>query len=158
MRIVESWASSEGTRRSMRANRGRDTKPELAVRRIVHAAGLRYRVNMRPEPSFRRTADIVFTRARVATFIDGCFWHGCPEHYQRPASNIEYWDGKRARNHERDEETTARLQSAGWVVLRFWEHEAPSDIAAKIIQVVKVVRPHDEVQSYSADLPRATST
>ncbi|MFB9073189.1 hypothetical protein ACFFX0_19090 [Citricoccus parietis] len=80
----ESWASSEANRRSMRGNKGRDTKPELAVRRLLHARGLRYRVNFRLEQDLRRTADLAFTKARVAVFIDGCYWHGCPEHYTAP--------------------------------------------------------------------------
>lgn len=132
-----SWASSEGVRRSMQSNKGRDTKPELAVRRILHAAGCRYRVNYRPIPELRRTADIVFTRAKVAVFIDGCFWHGCPEHYQRPSSNTTYWDPKVARNRERDSDTDRRLREAGWVVLRRWEHESPEAVAQAIEAVVK---------------------
>ncbi|GAA1939049.1 very short patch repair endonuclease [Agromyces allii] len=140
MRGSESWASSEGTRRSMQSNRGRDTKPELAVRRMLHAAGLRYRVNVRPVPELRRTVDVVFTRARVAVFIDGCFWHGCPEHYQRPGRNQEYWDDKKARNQERDAETSAVLTELGWTVLRFWEHEHPDGIAGSVIAVVSAKR------------------
>lgn len=76
--MYRSWASSEAIRKSMQGNRGRDTKPELAVRRLVHAAGLRYRVNARPERDLRRTADMLFTRARIVVFIDGCYWHGAP--------------------------------------------------------------------------------
>lgn len=116
----------------MQSNRGRDTKPELAVRRILHAAGFRYRVNFRPIPDLRRTADIVFTRAKLAVFIDGCFWHGCPDHYQRPASNREYWDLKVVENRSRDAETDLRLGAAGWKVIRRWEHEEPSRVADEI--------------------------
>lgn len=124
----------------MQSNKGRDTKPELAVRRILHADGLRYRVNFRPLPELRRTADIVFTRARIAVFIDGCFWHGCPEHYQRPASNREYWDPKVARNRERDAETDALLKAAGWTVVRVWEHESPQRAAELIESAVNQAR------------------
>jgi len=113
----------------MQSNRGRDTAPEVAVRRILHAQGFRYRVNYRPEVGLRRTADIVFTRARVAVFIDGCFWHGCPDHYQRPASHQNYWDAKVQGNRARDLDTTERLQGQGWVVLRFWEHCTPEAVA-----------------------------
>jgi len=102
-----SWATSDGTRRSMQANKSRDTKPELAVLRLLDAAGLRYRVNHPVLP--RRTADIVLTRAKVAVFIDGCFWHGCPAHYQPPSTNRDYWHEKVVRNSERDADTTARL-------------------------------------------------
>ena len=130
-----SWASSYGTRRSMQSNKGRDTKPELTIRKILHAQGLRYRVNTRPIPGLRRTADIVFTRVRFAIFIDGCFWHGCPEHYQRPTSNRDYWDLKVSRNRERDIETSQNLVANGWRFLRVWEHELredPDAVAARI--------------------------
>src|SRR4051812_27525332 len=113
----------------MRSNRGRDTSPELAVRRLVHAQGLRYRVNARPEPNLRRTADMVFRRARVAVFIDGCFWHGCPEHHTVAKSNATYWAEKVTANRARDLETTAALTAAGWLVLRVWEHEEPKAAA-----------------------------
>jgi DNA mismatch endonuclease (patch repair protein) len=124
----------------MKANKGRDTRPELAIRRLLHAAGLRYRVNMRPMPELRRTADIVFTRAKVAVFIDGCFWHGCPEHYQRPLANREYWDDKVLKNSERDAETSAALAEAQWTVLRFWEHEQPASVVVTIASNVLTAR------------------
>jgi DNA mismatch endonuclease (patch repair protein) len=120
----------------MRSNKWRDTKPELAVLRLLHAAGFRYRVNYRVLP--RRTADIVFTKAKIAVFIDGCYWHGCADHYQRPASNVEFWDRKVAANRARDIETTARLQADGWTVFRFWEHDAPADVAATIAKAVSL--------------------
>ena len=130
---TESWASSPGRRRNMQAIRSRDTRPELLIRRVLHASGLRYRVGIRPEPSIRRLADIVFTRQRVAVFVDGCFWHGCPEHGRREwQHNLEYWPEKIATNRARDADTTSRLQSAGWVVLRYWEHEDPSGVADDI--------------------------
>ena len=116
----------------MLGNKARDTKPELAVRRLLHADGFRYRVNFRLDPSLRRTADIVFTRCRVAVFIDGCFWHGCPLHGTSPKANSGYWGPKLARNVERDRETTALLTASGWTVLRFWEHENPADVAALV--------------------------
>lgn len=120
----------------MQANRGRDTKPEMAVRRLIHANGLRYRVNARPEEDLRRTADIVFTRIKVAVFIDGCFWHGCPTHFTRPRANREFWERKIQHNIERDEETTTVLIQRGWKVLRFWEHESPGDVADTITTTV----------------------
>ncbi|PZF62405.1 very short patch repair endonuclease [Curtobacterium sp. MCBD17_034] len=131
-----SWATSKGSRHSMQRNRGRDTAPELAVRRLLHAAGLRYRVDFAPLGS-RRRADIVFTRKRIAVFIDGCFWHGCPIHATRPKANADYWGPKLDRNIERDLETTASLESAGWTVLRFWEHEASAAVAEAISKVVR---------------------
>ncbi|EWS82322.1 DNA mismatch repair protein [Brachybacterium phenoliresistens] len=130
--------SSENARRTMLANRRRDTSIELEVRRRLHAAGLRYRVDFPADASDRRRrADIVFTRARVAIFIDGCFWHGCPAHYVEPKSNTDYWRSKIARNMERDLESTARLERAGWRVLRFWEHEDPAEVAATILAVIR---------------------
>ena len=133
----KSWASSEAIRKSMQGNHGRDTKPELAVRRLVHAAGLRYRVNARPEKDLRRTADLLFTRARTAVFIDGCYWHGCPKHSTIPATNKDYWEAKLLRNRSRDIETTAVLEERGWLVLRFWEHENPVAVADRVVGSVR---------------------
>lgn len=136
---ARSWASTPGSRASMQANRGRDTAPELAVRRRLHAMGLRYRVSVRPVQNLRRTADIVFARARIAVFIDGCFWHGCPEHYQAPVRNGDFWLAKRTRNRERDAETDAALTAAGWTPLRFWEHEVRADPALVAATVAAAV-------------------
>jgi DNA mismatch endonuclease (patch repair protein) len=132
-----SWASSPNARATMLANRRRDTSPELRIRRILHAQGLRYRVDFAPAPTRRRRADIVFPRKQVAVFIDGCFWHGCPAHYVAPKTNQQFWSDKVSRNRSRDLETTTLLQSAGWTVLRFWEHELPEDVAAAIAAKVR---------------------
>nr|WP_123698428.1 very short patch repair endonuclease [Agrococcus jenensis] len=127
------WASSASATAVMKGNGRRDTQPELQVRRLIHAAGLRYRVDMAPLTSDRRRrADIIFTRRKIAVFIDGCFWHGCPQHFVPPRANADYWQPKIARNRERDLETTARLVAAGWEVLRFWEHEDPVAVAHSI--------------------------
>lgn len=134
------WASSDAARKTMQGNRGRDTKAELAVRWLVHANGLRYRVNARPEPDLRRTADLLFTRARVAVFIDGCYRHGCPEHFSMPATNLEYWTTKIGRNQARDLETTTLLEARGWRVLRIWEHEPPATVAEHIAAQVRARR------------------
>ena len=131
-----SWASSPANRRSMLGNRHRDTRPELAIRALVHADGLRYRVAAKPIPEMRRTADLVFRPTRVAVFVDGCFWQGCPDHFRLPKTNSEYWREKIGRNKDRDRETDNRLHDAGWAVLRFWEHEAPSDCAKAVIDLV----------------------
>ncbi|MCP9996077.1 very short patch repair endonuclease [Streptomyces werraensis] len=120
----------------MQGNRSRDTHPELALRRAAHRLGLRYRVSTRPLPELRRTADMVFTRARVAVFVDGCFWHGCPAHYIHSKSNVTYWAEKISRNKERDEETNRRLREAGWVVIRIWEHEDPETAARQLKETV----------------------
>jgi DNA mismatch endonuclease (patch repair protein) len=120
----------------MQSNKSRDTAPELAVRRALHAKGLRFRVVMRPLPDLRRTADIVFPRAMVAVFIDGCFWHACPAHYRAPRSNAEYWSLKIAHNVDRDAETTRQLTAAGWKVLRYWSHESHVEVAEEIAGIV----------------------
>ena len=125
----DSWASSPATRKSMQGNRSRDTKPELAVRSAVHRRGIRFRVSARPLREFPRTADLVLRKTRIAVFVDGCYWHGCPQHHTQPSTNSEYWADKIARNVERDSETTRRLEDAGWTVLRFWEHEDPEAVA-----------------------------
>lgn len=119
----------------MKSNKGRDTKPEIALRSAVHALGLRYRVSVRPVKELRRTADLVFTRAKVAVFLDGCFWHGCPQHHTVAATNAKFWADKVEANRARDCETDHLLTEAGWTVVRVWEHEQPHD-AALLIQVV----------------------
>jgi DNA mismatch endonuclease (patch repair protein) len=147
-------ASSEGVRKSMQANKGRDTKPEMALRRAVHALGLRYRVSMRPLPGVRRTVDLVFTRAKVAVFLDGCFWHGCPEHHTRSARNADYWADKVRRNRERDQETARWLADAGWLVIRIWEHEDPLQAAEHIAQVVNVRRRATPIKTKAGESPQ----
>jgi len=136
-RPKESWATDEATRSKMLGNRSRDTKPELRVRSLVHKRGMRYRVNQRPLPRVRRTADIVFRRARVAVYIDGCFWHGCDQHYREPKTNTPYWRDKVDGNRRRDRETDDLLESEGWLVLRFWEHDEACNAATEIERAVR---------------------
>ena len=109
----------------MRSNKGRDTAPELALRRAVHARGLRYRVSARPLREVRRTADLVFTRARVAVFLDGCFWHGCPTHHTVAATNSSFWADKVETNRRRDRDTDRSLRDAGWAVVDLGRREGP---------------------------------
>lgn len=137
-----SWASSDAIRRSMLKCRSRDTRPERAVRSAVHRLGLRYRVSRRPVPGVRRSADLVFSRARVAVFLDGCFWHGCPEHFVWPKTNADYWQAKITGNRARDRETDRILADAGWMPLRIWEHVAA--VAG---------RPHCMAQAWSSPQP-----
>ena len=132
-----SWASSPARRNVMQANKSRDTAPELALRSLLHAQGLRYRVATRPLRDLRRTADLVFRSARVAVFVDGCFWHRCPEHYTLPRTNPDYWLPKLERNEERDRETDTALIAAGWLPIRVWEHEDMAIAARKIARSVK---------------------
>lgn len=122
----------EATRQRFRNQRRADTKPELALRRELHRRGLRYRVDHRPTRSIRSRGDIVFTRAKVAVFVDGCFWHGCPEHSTAPKNNADWWQQKLDANKERDARNTAVLESEGWRVLRIWEHEDPREAAGRI--------------------------
>jgi DNA mismatch endonuclease (patch repair protein) len=114
-----------------------NTAPELGLRRELHARGLRYRVHRRPLPELRRQADIVFPTERVAVFVDGCFWHGCPDHKGMPKANEDWWAVKIARNGARDRETDERLREAGWLPIRVWEHEDPPQAAARIAQAVQ---------------------
>lgn len=124
--------------RRMSAQRSQDTAPELAIRRALHAMGLRYRVHAQPLSGRCRKADIVFPRSRVAVFVDGCFWHGCPEHGRRRHKvNSWYWPEKITRNQLRDADTDARLRKAGWTVVRVWEHESPTAAAERIAGVVR---------------------
>ena len=132
-----SWASSPAVRAVMRGNRGRDTRPELAVRSAAHALGLRYRVGVSPLPGVRRTADLVFPKAKVAVFVDGCFWHGCPDHYRPARRNSEFWATKIEGNIARDADTDSHLTRAGWRVIRVWEHERPTAAAARISLMVR---------------------
>jgi DNA mismatch endonuclease (patch repair protein) len=134
------WASSDAARRTMQGNRRRDTAPELAVRRLLHASGCRYRVDLQPLPGLGRRADIVFTKQKLAVFIDGCYWHGCPDHGTSPSTNHEYWSSKVAANRARDVDTNARLEQAGWQPARYWEHEDPVEVAADIIQRLSQLR------------------
>lgn len=126
----------------MRSNRGRDSKLELAVRRL-HAAGRRYRVDYKLKSDLRTRADIVFTRARVAVFMDGCFWHGCPGHATSPKTNRTYWQTRSARNVLRDRETGQALKIGGWTVLRYWEHESPDGVASGIVNLVRRILHND---------------
>lgn len=121
----------------MQGQRRRDTGPELQIRRLVHAAGLRYRVDVAPLPGMRRRADMVFRRVRVAVFVDGCFWHGCPEHGTWPKANAKWWRAKLSANVARDRDTDRRLRQEGWKVVRIWEHESPGRAAARVVRVVR---------------------
>ncbi|MFF2074498.1 very short patch repair endonuclease [Kitasatospora sp. NPDC058162] len=133
--------SSPAVSSRMSRQTSRDTGAERAVRQLLHAAGYRYRIHY-PVPGMpRRKIDIAFTRARVAVLIDGCFWHGCPEHATSPKANAQWWRQKLDRNMERDRETNEQLASAGWTVLRFWEHELPDTVAARVTTALECRKP-----------------
>jgi len=120
----------------MAATRQRDTPAELALRRILHARGFRYRVDRQVLKGRRRRADIVFPTERVAVFVDGCFWHGCPEHGTLPKANRDWWTEKLRANRARDRDTNEELEAAGWAVVRAWEHEEAASVADRVQNVV----------------------
>lgn len=124
----------------MQATKQRDTRPELALRSALHRHGLRFRVHRVPVSGFRRRADIIFPRDKVAVFLDGCFWHGCPEHMTWPVANAQWWRKKIEGNRLRDRGTDKVLQSAGWSVLRVWEHEDAEIAARRIAGLVRKQR------------------
>jgi DNA mismatch endonuclease, patch repair protein len=134
-----SWASSPAVAKVMRGNRKRDTGPELAIRRQLHRLGLRYRVAVVPTALLGHRygrADAVFPRERVAVYLDGCWWHGCPQHFKPARTNVSYWHPKIAGNQARDRLVDAELASAGWVAIRIWEHEDPAEAAALVATVI----------------------
>lgn len=129
----ESWASNAGVRRSMLSNRRIDTKPERQLRSHLHRNGLRFRKDflIRGEGVSVR-ADVVFPARKVAVFVDGCFWHQCPEHATMPRTNSDFWEPKLKRNVERDRQVNRALAEAGWTVIRCWEHEKPFELLPRI--------------------------
>lgn len=131
-------ATSEMVRKRMRAVKRRDTPAELVLRSALHRQGLRFRVNLRPIRRLRRTADIVFIRAKIAVFVDGCFWHGCPIHQSWPRSNGAWWRQKIQATQRRDAETNRLLTAEGWLVVRVWEHEDLLSAAARIAVAVEM--------------------
>ena len=131
------YVTTPGRSRNMAAIRRRDTKPEVKLRSVLHRLGYRFRKDypIRVDGKLIRQ-DIAFTKRRVAVFVDGCFWHCCPEHGRQPSVNDAYWSPKLSGNVKRDKEQTAALQSSGWTVLRFWEHEQVPQITAAITAAV----------------------
>jgi DNA mismatch endonuclease (patch repair protein) len=125
----------------MKGNRRVNTRPEIALRSELHQRGLRFRKEVAVRPARRlRRVDIVFPRVRLAVFLDGCFWHGCPEHGNEPKKNIDYWRPKLARNVARDAQVSSELVSAGWHVIRIWEHEDTEVAAARIERAYRELR------------------
>lgn len=121
----------------MQANRRTDTAPEIALRSALHRQGLRFRKDLllasvegRPRP------DIVFPRAKVAVFMDGCFWHSCPTHGRPPATNLDYWQPKFQANVRRDRANDTALRDAGWTVVRVWEHESPDEAVDAVLHAL----------------------
>lgn len=125
----------------MQGNKRRDTKPEVALRSALHAAGLRFRKDYRLDlDGVRFRPDVVFTRNKVAVFVDGCFWHSCPSHGTRPARNANYWLPKLERNVERDRKQDAALAASGWQSVRIWEHESIAEAVQRVIAAAAPTR------------------
>jgi DNA mismatch endonuclease (patch repair protein) len=116
----------------MERQRRRDTRPELDLRKALHAAGYRFRVNYPVPGQPRRSIDVAFTKQRLAVFVDGCFWHGCQDHGVSPRNNSTWWAEKLERNRQRDLDVSRHLEEAGWRVIRLWEHEAVADQLARL--------------------------
>jgi DNA mismatch endonuclease (patch repair protein) len=127
----------EQRRANMRAVRRKDTAPEMRLRRALWREGLRYRANIHVANT---TPDVVFTRARVAVFVDGCFWHGCPEHYKLPRTRPDYWKGRLQRNVDRDARDNLKLQAAGYTVLRYWACDIRRDLDGVVREISHYVR------------------
>jgi DNA mismatch endonuclease, patch repair protein len=132
-------ATSPEALRRMKSQRQRDTAAEKLVRSLLHRSGFRFRVQY-PLPNLRRRADVAFPRLRIAVFIDGCFWHGCPEHGTWPKQNDEWWREKIDTNRRRDLDTDAKLSEQGWLVVRVWEHEEAEVAVALVAQAVRAAR------------------
>lgn len=129
-------ASTPLIRARMASQRRKDTAPEMALRRALHARGLRYRVDV-PVVGTRRRGDLVFKSAKVVVFVDGCFWHGCPQHGTIPKRNASWWAEKIAANVRRDRDTDRILTQRGWAVVRVWEHESTEDAVRRVFRVVR---------------------
>ncbi len=120
----------------MQSVRQKNTSAEYALRRELHARGLRYRIQVPVLTKPRRVADVAFSGLRVAVFIDGCFWHGCPQHATWPKQNAEFWRAKILANQQRDHDTDERLRAEDWEVVRAWEHEPPERVATRVATIV----------------------
>lgn len=133
-------ASSVSVRDRMSRQRSKNTAPEVRVRKILHSRGIRFRTDVKLEADLRTRADIAWRQLGLAIFIDGCFWHGCPEHATRPAANADWWARKLDNNVERDRQTDAVLRGRGWVVRRYWEHECADSVADDISSAINLLR------------------
>ena len=129
----------------MSRQRSANTDPEMALRRVLHGRGLRYRLHARVPGRPRRTIDIGFPGPKVAVFVDGCFWHACPQHSTWPANNAQWWSAKLRGNVDRDRDTDEVLAAAGFVVIRVWEHELAEEAADRVVAAVRGGRVRPEV-------------
>lgn len=152
-------ASTAAIRATMRGNSRTGTSPERDLRSALHRDGLRFRVDLPIRVPGRRPIrpDVVFTRRRVVVFVDGCFWHGCPEHGRPPRSNQSYWGAKLELNRRRDTEQTAALEAAGWTVIRIWEHDIARELADAVARVEAIVNSAPEPRDLTSARVRAWS-
>jgi DNA mismatch endonuclease (patch repair protein) len=130
--------SSHAVRRVMQGNASPGTRPEVCLRSALHRVGYRFRKHYRPVDGVRCRADIVFSRQRVAVFVDGCFWHSCPVHGTLPSTNRDYWEPKLLGNLERDRRNDRTLMAAGWRVIRIWEHESLDDAVSRVATALRL--------------------
>jgi DNA mismatch endonuclease (patch repair protein) len=130
-------ASTPEVRRRMQRVRQKNTSAESALRRELHARGIRYRIHVAVLTKPRRVADVAFSGLRVAVFVDGCFWHGCPLHATWPKENAKFWRAKILANQERDRDTDQRLHAEGWKVVRVWAHEPPAQAARRVAKIIE---------------------
>lgn len=145
--MLQLLPSSPDTSRRMAKVRQKGTDAEVALRQEMHRIGLRYRVDYEVLKKPRRVADVVFPGRKIAVFVDGCFWHGCPEHASWPKRNAEFWREKIEANRLRDADTNERLRSLGWTMLRFWSHESPTEAARAVARVIATVDAQRRVSS-----------
>ena len=138
--MANAQPSSHETSRRMARVRQKGTRCEIGLRKALHAKGLRYRLHVPLLTKPRRIVDIVFPSARLAVFVDGCFWHGCPEHASWPKSNADFWREKIETNRSRDLDTNQRLAALGWETVRIWEHEDATEAANRIAELVDARR------------------
>lgn len=129
--------SSQAAINRMKAVRSKNTAPEKALQTALRSKGLNFQINVKPIKYLNRKADIVINAAKVAIFVDGCFWHGCPIHGTHSKANPEFWENKIAQNKSRDLDTNYELKKYGWKVIRIWEHEDPELVSKMIFGIIK---------------------
>jgi len=145
--------SSPGVSKVMRANRSKDTRPEVQLRSALHRRGLRFRKSyLIRTADLKVRADVAFPSLKLAVFLDGCFWHSCPSHGVNPSVNAPYWRAKLQRNSQRDAHVNGSLAEAGWSVIRVWEHEDSAEASKRLADIVREVRGCSAVRPDLPDL------
>ena len=132
--------SSDAARKRMEAAKPKGTLPEIKLQSALEQVGVLFEVDVKPIDNLQRRADILIRDERIAIFVDGCFWHGCPIHGTQAKANAKFWADKINRNKERDLDTNRRLAEDGWTVLRIWEHEDPKQISNQVVELISIRR------------------